>query len=331
MQHRIWLRLGLTTTLTPAIAMLLGGIACKSTTAPRAIAASPSTARIVTEDIPRFWTAFDQIKSSSDSIPLRREYLDPGTEGLKDFTKARWKDARTLTAMVWPRRDYYASVRANTLTAASFEPEIRRIYRSLDSMYSGAVFPDIYFAIGGLGTGGTTSQHGLLIGTELFSRAADSPLNGLTPWQQSVIQPLHILPTIVAHELTHYQQHYTASTSTLLAQSIREGSADFVSELLTGKTINDSIHTYGDVHERELWLDFSAHMNGTDFSRWLYNGGSITATTERPADLGYYVGYRISQAYYDGHTDKRQALRDILNIGNFQSFLTASGYPTKFP
>jgi hypothetical protein len=312
-----------------ATLLVLG--ACKSATEAAPISASPSSARIVTEDIPRFWTAFDEMQSSSDTIPLRRDYLDPGTVGLKEFTNARWKDAKTLAAMVWPRRDYYASVRANTLTVSSFEPEIRRIYRSLDSMYSDAVFPDVYFAIGGLGTGGTTSQHGLLIGTELFSRAPDSPLSALTPWQRAVVQPLEILPTIVAHELTHYQQRYTASTSTLLAQSIREGGADFVSELLTGKTINQSIHSYGDAHERELWLEFSADMNGTDVSRWLYNGGSVTATADRPADLGYYVGYRITQSYYDGHSDKRQALRDILTIGNFQNFLTASGYPAKFP
>lgn len=315
----------------PAIITLVAVAACRSATGTDRISATPTTSRIVTEDIPRFWTAFDKMQSSSDTVPLRRNYLDPGTVGLKDFTNARWKDAKTLTAMVWPRRDYYASVRANTLTVSSFEPEIRRIYRSLDSMYSGAVFPDVYFAIGGMGTGGTTSQHGLLIGTELFARAADSPLSTLTPWQQSVIQPLQILPTIVAHELTHYQQRYTASTSSLLAQSIREGSADFVSELLTGTTINALVHSYGDAHERELWHEFSAEMNGTDYSRWLYNGGTVTATADRPADLGYYVGYQISRSYYDGHADKRQALRDILTIGDFRGFLTASGYPDKFP
>jgi hypothetical protein len=300
---------------------------CRSVTG-GATAGTPQTARLITEDIPRFWSAFDSIRSSTDSIPLRL-YLDAGTQGLKDFTSLRWKDAKTLTAMVWPRREYYRSVRSNTLAVASLEPEIRRIYHMLDTLYADASFPDVYFAIGGMSTGGTTSNHGLLIGTELFSRAADSPLSVLTPWQQSVVRPVEILPAIVAHELTHYQQSYRAG-STLLAQSLREGGADFVSQILAGRTINEHLYTYGDLHEREIWVDFSREMNGSDVSRWLYNGGTVTATAERPADLGYYVGYRVTQAYYERQADRRQALRDIFTIRDFSQFLAASGYAARF-
>jgi len=196
----------------------------------------------------------------------------------------------------------------------------------LDTMYADAVFPDVYFAIGGMATGGTTSRHGLLIGTELFARAGDSPTASLTSWQQSVVRSIDILPAIVAHELTHYQQHFAQPLNTLLAQSIQEGSADFVSELLTGRTINDHLRVYGDAHERELWDSFRVAMNGVDVSQWLYNGGTVNASNSRPADLGYYVGARITSAYYARQVDKRQALRDILTIRDFTAFLTASGY-----
>src|SRR4030095_8722319 len=54
---------------------------CRSVTA-GATAGTPQTARLITEDIPRFWSAFDSIRSSTDSIPLRL-YLDAGTQGLK--------------------------------------------------------------------------------------------------------------------------------------------------------------------------------------------------------------------------------------------------------
>ena len=317
-------------TLAP-LAVLLAAVAvagCRSVTG-SAIAGTPLTARLITEDIPRFWSAFDSIRSSTDSIPLRRLYLDAGTPGLKDFTSLRWKDAKTLTAMVWPRRAYYRSVRSNTLTVASLEPEIRRIYRMLDTLYGDATFPDVYLVIGGMSTGGTTSDHGLLIGTELFSRAADSPPGVLTPWQQSVVRSVELLPAIVAHELTHYQQSYRAG-STLLGRSLREGGADFVSEILAGRNINEPLHIFGDLHEREIWVDFSRQMNGSDVSRWLYNGGTVTATTARPADLGYYVGYRVTQAYYERQADKRQALRDIFTIRDFNQFLAASGYAARF-
>jgi hypothetical protein len=311
--------------------MLLAVVAvtgCRSMTG-AGTSGTPQTARLVTDDIPRFWSAFDSIRSSTDSLPLRRMYLDAGTPGLKDFTSLRWKDAKTLTAMVWPRRDYYRSIRSNTLGVASLESEIRRIYRMLDTLYADAVFPDVYFAIGGMSTGGTTSDRGLLIGTEMFARAADSPMSVLTPWQQSVVRSVEILPAIVAHELTHYQQSYRAP-SNLLGQSLREGGADFVSELLTGRTINEHLYAYGDEHEREIWLDFSKEMNGSNISRWLYNGGTVTATADRPADLGYYVGYRVTKAYYERQTDARQALRDIFTMRDFNQFLAASGYAARF-
>ena len=312
------------TVLVVVAALSVGAQGCRSVT--DAPMSDPQTARLITTDIPRFWKAFDAMTSPSDTLPLRRDYLDAGTDGLKDFTSLRWKDARTLTNMVWPRRDYYASVRANTLSVASLELEIRRIYRMLDTLYADAVFPDVYFAIGGMATGGTTSQHGLLIGTELFARAADSPTGSLTPWQQSVIRTIDILPAIVAHELTHYQQHFAQPLTTLLGASIQEGSADFVSEMLTGRTINEHLRIYGDAHEHELWESFRASMNGSDFSQWLYNGGTVSSTSTRPADLGYYVGARIASSYYARQSDKRQALRDILNVRDFNAFLTASGY-----
>lgn len=298
--------------------------ACRTGTGPLTGSPSQEAAQIITSDIARFWTAFDQIKSAADTAPLRG-YLDAGTTGLKDFTALRWKSASTLTSMVWPRRAYYASVRANTIAVASIEPQVRQVFRALGSKLSDATFPDVYFCIGGMGTGGTVSTNGLLIGTELFSVSVDSPINTLSVWEQSVVRTSDILPAIVAHELTHYQQHYGHNPQTLLEQAIREGSADFVGRMLSGRTINENIESYGLAREAALWAEFKVVMNGTNISSWLYNGGANTTAT-RPADLGYFVGARITEAYYNGKTDKRQALVDLLRISDFNAFLTASGY-----
>jgi hypothetical protein len=51
---------------------------------------------------------------------------------------------------------------------------------------------------------------------------------------------------------------------------------------------------------------------------------------ERPKDLGYYMGYRIAQAYYDSASDKREAIRDILAIRDAHEFLKKSGYAERF-
>jgi hypothetical protein len=58
--------------------------------------------------------------------------------------------------------------------------------------------------------------------------------------------------------------------------------------------------------------------------------GSITARPKaRPADLGYYVGYKICEAYYQAARDKKQAVKDILEMKDFNEFLKDSGYEQK--
>jgi len=294
--------------------------ACDSSTAP--INRDPEAARLVFDDIPRFWHAFDEIANPVDTTPLRKRYLDSATIGLRDFTALRWKNSATLTQMVWGARNYYASVKPATLTLSStVEPEVRAAMRALAQRYADAVFPDVYFCVGGMSTGGTISEHGLLIGVELFSDGPSAVHSELSAWQLSVIRPPSVLPAIVAHELTHYQQK--VHNGTLLAKSILEGSADFVGELLTGSTINEPIHVYGDAHEAELWSEFKLVMNGNNTSQWLYNGG---VASSRPADLGYYIGYKITEAYWNTKTDKIAALKDILTVTDFPAFLAASGY-----
>jgi hypothetical protein len=58
----------------------------------------------------------------------------------------------------------------------------------------------------------------------------------------------------------------------------------------------------------------------------LYNGWDIKGRGDRPADLGYWMGYRITKSYFERASDKRQALRDILTIKDFDRFLANSRY-----
>jgi len=270
-----------------ALAVTLAAIvivqpACESSTAP-VTNKDPESARLVFDDLPRFWRAFDEIHSFADTM------IRPTTLGLSQ----------------------------------TIQSDVRTAMRSFAQLYPDAVFPDVYFCLGAMATGGTIGQHGLFIGVELFTDGATSPHSELSPWQLSVIRPPSLLPAIVAHEVTHYQQKVHGGT--LLAQSILEGSADFVSELVTGMTVNAPIHEYGNAHEMELWNEFKQAMNGSDVSQWLYNGGSVPSTS-RPADLGYFIGYQITKAYWGAHADKSASLRDILTVTNFPAFLAASAY-----
>ncbi len=281
----------------------------------------PSAARIVTEDIQRFWEAYDRAAPDFSAEPFEKLYLARGTRGLNDFVRLRIRSAAELVEAIRRCPRYYASIRESTRRIPAMEAEIRASFVALKRLYPDAVFPDVYFVIGRLSSGGTTSDRGLLIGAEMYGRTPETPTEELGDWLRQVLAPVDRVPHTVAHELIHFQQKY-GEQPTLLGQSINEGSADFLAELISGRHANQHIHEFADPREAELWEEFRKRMHGKDVSGWLYGD-----TEGRPHDLGYWMGYKITKAYYERAADKQQAIRDILDIRNFDDFLAKSGYP----
>ncbi|MEW6128877.1 MAG: DUF2268 domain-containing putative Zn-dependent protease [Acidobacteriota bacterium] len=290
----------------------------------------PDKAQFITSDIDNFWRAYDLAAKEPDfekrKAIYQREYYDRGSQGVKDFIVLRLGKIENFVVTIEKHPQYYASIRQESLKVNFLKDQIRRSFKKLKALYPDAVFPDVYFMIGKLSTGGTTSKNGLLIGTEMYCRSKATPENELNDWLKAVLKPIATLPAIVAHELIHIQQD-TPRADTLLAQSINEGAADFLGELIAGQIINPHLHSYGNPREKELWEDFRKEMNGKVYSKWLYNG---TAAKDRPADLGYYMGYKICESYYKNARNKRQSIKDILLIKDFEQFFKASGYAEKF-
>jgi hypothetical protein len=291
----------------------------------RSPSGDPAAVRFITDDIPRFWSAYDALataRTARDSARAFAErYYAPATPGLAEFARARIGTPEFLTHVVSRRRRYYASIRASTLRLAGLEPVLRRQLAAFDSLYPPAVFPDVTFAIGSFRSAGIAAPGGLYIGVEFRTRAADSPVDELNAWERANVEPTDDLPCIVLHELAHYQQREPASR-TLLALSLYEGGAEFVASLVCGRT-KRALHAWGDRNERALWRAFRRQMDSTRLGLWLYNGGRIT---DRPADLGYYVGFRIAEAYYRKARDRRGAVREILTVRDPKALLRASGY-----
>lgn len=75
--------------------------------------------------------------------------------------------------------------------------------------------------------------------------------------------------------------------------------------------------------------EFRERMDGTDYAGWLYDAAE-GRTDGRPADLGYWMGYRIARGYYARATDRTAAIRDMLRIEDFDAFLHASGAAEEF-
>ena len=91
----------------------------------------------------------------------------------------------------------------------------------------------------------------------------------------------------------------------MLEGSLMEGAAEFTAELIAGKVAYAYFDDMTRGREKEIETAFVVDMDSSDTSRWLYNG-----TVDKPGDLGYWVGYRITKAYYQRASDKRRALRE---------------------
>lgn len=286
----------------------------------------PDQARLIASDIPNFWRVFDEASLKDAGDLYQREYIDAGSPGLHGFLRGRINNGRYLAGIVASRPHYYAAIRENSLAVAQ-QPEIRDAIRAsfhrFKEIYPEAIFPDIYLLIGAMNSGGTTSSDGLLIGVEINGRDEKTPVDELDNWERAVTGPIANLPYIVAHELMHFQQPRQPGKTTLLAQALREGSADFLGELISGGTFNRVQRTYGDAHEKDLWTEFRRDMLGTDASHWMFEGDRAK---DRPADMGYYIGCKISEAFYRRSDDKKEAVRRILHITDAEAFLKESGY-----
>ncbi|MFV7236023.1 DUF2268 domain-containing putative Zn-dependent protease [Flavobacterium sp. ZB4R12] len=262
---------------------------------------NPLDAVFEKNDSKNFWEAFDKMDKSKQN-PFN-EYLQKGSLGVKGFTQNRIINADSLFAVVKKRKADYELSRYVLDGLPSKEKRIRAIYSALKYWYPNAKFPPIYFVYGRFNSGGTSSNDGIIIGTEMLKN-----LDGVTG--------------LIAHELIHYQQKLEGKDM-LLKWTLLEGGADFIGELISGESINNSSYKYGEQHLDKLCQEFVTRLKNQDYQDWLYG---TSKKDDRPNDLGYWVGYKITEAYFNKQKDKHKAIAEILNIKDPMQFLRQSGF-----
>ncbi|PJJ55052.1 DUF2268 domain-containing putative Zn-dependent protease [Hymenobacter chitinivorans] len=298
-----------------------------------AVAQGARPQKVFTEDIDRFWVAYDSVQTTTDHARqlafVTDLYIRPGTVGLADFIKVRNNSAERWVTLITKYPRFWASIRPNTLavknSAKDFEQSIRRFKR----LYPELRDASIYFTVGGLNSGGTVNGNKVLIGTEIATGNAQTDVSEFTnPWLGSVFkaQALNNIVSLNVHEYVHTQQQPTEDMN-LLGQALKEGACDFITELVIRRPLQTNYLIYGNAHEKELKEAFKQEMLTANYSRWLYNGSNAGPTS----DLGYFMGYTICRAYYAQARNKRQAIKEIIELtyadpAATEGFLRQSGY-----
>lgn len=278
----------------------------------------PRDSNIITSDIDNFYKAFDLATEDSTKAEtiFNRYYFKKGSPGLDDFYKTKIRSKEKFTEFVLAFEDYYQSIKKDISNLEDLENKIDRNFQKFEKLYPQAEFPDVYFVVGKFQSNGTISNEGLLIGTEMLSR---TPNSDTLNWNEDILRismkRKHI-PITVSHELVHFNQDNMKDGNTLLWKSIREGSAEFIAELISGET--DADYTEFEGREMQVWEDFKKEKNKSIWSSWQ------NESEERPKNAGYWMGYTICKAYYQQIQNPEDAVQDILSIQDYSEFLRKS-------
>ncbi|MDF2158494.1 DUF2268 domain-containing putative Zn-dependent protease [Algoriphagus sp. CAU 1675] len=289
----------------------------------------PEALILETKDIQRFWDVFPSLDDEQAEDLFYKNYILKGSKGLQTFYQIRMnEDIPLFLQRIRERAPYYKSIQPISLAFESMKPEFVEAAQKLDSIYPEAIFPPIYLLMGSLNNVGTADGFaGMLIGVEHLSVGSESEIRLLSGIDREIVFKVEQTVPIIFHEYIHFQQK-NKPEKTLLEYSIMEGAADFLTWLILGKHTNPEVFEFGNGHEEKLWSEFSASMYGENTDDWLFN--LRDPNTGYPGNMGYYVGFRICESYYQKASDKQQAIQDILEIKDFEEFLRESSYAEKF-
>lgn len=307
------------------------------------ILAKENKRNIQTLDITHFWEAYDSLSTATDAADsisiIQRLYIDRATAGFKQFIAVRPEmNAYNYYMALRQFPKFYASLRGNTMEVFNAQSEVAFVFDQFKEAYDNFTPFKVCFAIGVLSTGGTVTSDYVLIGAELtcsdicmdLSEFTEAPYNQLLPhlsYKGDITQKIR---NIVAHECVHTQQVQDLNeeeiTCSLLHACLSEGICDFVGEYLVGEQINSNLQEYGLNHKESVLQAFFEDPCSGEIEDWLYNYGRFE---DKPADLGYYVGYVFAEAFFEQATDKKQAIRQLIEFRNAAYILDKGGFDTK--
>ncbi len=274
-----------------------------------------TTPAIHTEDVELFYEVYDAAGGHPTAAELQRDYLDAGSDGLRQFAALRNTTAARIAEAISKQPEMYEEARECLAILPRIRERVARALDELRSLYPEARFPPVTIAVG----------RGRPI-------AVGSPVTGIQVGLVALCANDWLIPdaedrfvTVIAHEYAHAQQvpeMVDDEHPTVLQGSLVEGVAELVSELIAGEVSYFYLAAMVDGREKEIETAFVADRARTDLSGWLYN----SKPPDDLGDLGYWVGYRIAKSYYQRAPDKYRALRDMLEMTDPQAFLAASGW-----
>lgn len=313
---------------------------CKETKTESTTTETPETPQFVfTQDVANFWKAHDAIRKEADTTQhlalLDSLFIKPGTPGLVAIRQARRYRPEEYVHAIRSYPLLWESIRENTYQSKNLSQEIELGIKKLKEIYPDATPAEIYFSVGVFRTGGTTMDNKVLIGVETafgdknvnVSELPES-LNYIREFWAGKESALEHFALNNVHEYIHTQQSQNLECN-LLGIAVLEGVAEYVSTLAMGHSESTQPAVmYGKANEVAVKEAFTRDMFHKDYGYWLWSQQENEFGTR---DLAYYIGYAIAENYYAKATDKKVAVKKMIELDHFneaeiENFVDASGY-----
>lgn len=273
---------------------------------------------LVYDDVANFAAAFAALAGGGDTAAiLQRNYIDRATPGLRLYLTKYPYTAAQLAAAIQRFPQDYAGVAKRLEWLRSQRDSIGQLYAAFARRVPIVATLPLYFVVGVHTGTASGSEVGALISVE--NGAGNAVRANLSEF--------------IAHELTHIQQFSTIGMpnyqalfgprKSLLGLTIREGIAELVADLVTGKMTQERARPYLRDNLPSIWREFRKEMCGTETGDWMFRR---PANPQQPSFVAYVLGAEIARSYYDGRPDKRQAIIELLAVDDYPAFLVASGF-----
>jgi hypothetical protein len=299
-------------------------------------AIEPLSARIDDRAAQRFADLWRSSRGKPSSAEIQAQYLAHGGRGIEVFTPGRIGSAERLAAKIAASPDVYRDAVERCLPwVEPTNAQLRSTYLGLKGLLPSRPLPQIAVVVGANNSGGTAAPGIQVIGLEVICRSSKTRAE----FEERMRQ-------FFAHETVHTFQWRSEEppADMLMAAALAEGTADFVTTLVTGRVPNAERDSWARTREAWIWREFQSdaarvragvkpdgEMDAeaqAAFRRWFANAGSPPAGW--PDELGYWVGMRIAEAYVAAAADGHVAINELLDAKDPTTLATKSGYGRSF-
>lgn len=274
----------------------------------------PNKAEYISVDIKNFIEAYNALGSTTDSVAtIQAFYLDNASPGLTEYINRFNLTAESIIKSIKEHPDAYNKIEGFYAGLEEFNSEYTALMNDYKKVIPSTMFPPSYFLVADYKGIGQASRYGQLISIE-----------------KKLVDDREKLKDVITHELTHFQQamiqgfqQYVSIYSkpnNMIDLILREGTADFV----THKLVRNNQEKYTKLsnyekNESELWKKFQEDLKNQNKDYWL-NVSYENDNNGVPIQMGYGLGYKLINNYYEMASDKESALLEILKMPDANMF-----------